>query len=141
MNNTENETTESEVNQRLFYLMPKSIQKLNIKEEDTLFHKIVRKEIKSTPVYEDDKVYAFRDVNPQAPVHILIVPKEMQGLNMLSNAIPESIPILGYLMYAASVIAKQEGLENGYRIVINNGKDGCKQFANNYFNYNLKVNL
>jgi diadenosine tetraphosphate (Ap4A) HIT family hydrolase len=63
-------------------------------------------------------------------VHVLIVPKEMQGLNMLSNATPENVPILGSLMYAASVIAKQEGLENGYRIVINNGKDGCEQFLN-----------
>jgi diadenosine tetraphosphate (Ap4A) HIT family hydrolase len=60
-------------------------------------------------------------------VHIIIIPKEMQGLNMLSNATPQHVPILGQLMYAASVIAKQEGLENGYRLVVNNGRDGCKK--------------
>ena len=91
-----------------------------------MFHKILRKEIKSDKVYEDDKVYAFRDINPQAPVHIIIIPKELQGLNMLSNATPENVPIMGHLLYSASVIAKQENLDNGFRIVINNGKDGCK---------------
>jgi diadenosine tetraphosphate (Ap4A) HIT family hydrolase len=65
-------------------------------------------------------------VNPQAPVHILIIPKDMEGLNMLSNAKAENVPILGHLLYAANLIAQQEGLDNGYRIVINNGKDGCK---------------
>jgi hypothetical protein len=58
-------------------------------------------------------------------VHILIIPKEIQGLNMLSNATEQNVPILGYLLYAASLIAQQEGLGNGFRIVINNGKDGC----------------
>jgi hypothetical protein len=50
----------------------------------------------------------------------------MQGLNMLSNASSQHIPILGQLMYAATVIAKQEGLVNGYRLVVNNDRDGCK---------------
>lgn len=100
---------------------------MNTQEEDTIFHKILRKEIPSKPVYEDEQVYAFRDINPQAPVHIIIIPKEMQGLNMLSNATSQNIPILGQLMFAASQIAKQEGLVNGYRIVVNNDRDGCKK--------------
>ena len=100
---------------------------MNTQEEDTIFHKILRKEIPSKAVYEDEQVYAFRDINPQAPVHIIIIPKEMQGLNMLSNATSQNIPILGQLMFAASEIAKQEGLVNGYRIVVNNDRDGCKE--------------
>ncbi len=69
-------------------------ENLNTKEEITLFHKIVSKEIPSTIVYDDENVFAFRDINPQAPVHIIIVPKKMQGLNMLSDAKEEHIPIL-----------------------------------------------
>ncbi len=110
-------------------------QKLDTQEEDTIFHKILRKQIPSTAVYEDEKVYAFRDINPQAPVHIIIIPKEMQGLNMLSSAKEENIPILGHLMYAASVIAREEKLDNGYRIVINNGKEGCQSV--NYIHLHL----
>jgi len=86
----------------------------------------LRKEIKSTPVYEDGKVYAFKDINPQAPVHVLIIPKDLQGLNKLSNAKEENVAVLGYLLYAASVIAKNLNLDNGYRIVINSGDDAGK---------------
>lgn len=108
---------------------------LDTKEEDTVFHKIIRKEIPSTKVYEDDDVYAFRDINPQAPVHIVVIPKKMQGLNMLSSATPEHIPILGKLLFACSVIAKQEKLDNGYRVVVNCGKDGCQSV--NYLHLHL----
>jgi len=111
---------------------------LNTQEEDTIFHKILRKEIPSKAVYEDEQVYAFRDINPQAPVHIIIIPKEMQGLNMLSNATSQNIPILGQLMFAATEIAKQEGLVNGYRIVVNNDRDGCKKII--YLNLGQSVN-
>jgi histidine triad (HIT) family protein len=110
-------------------------QTLNTQEENTIFHKILRKQIPSSCVYEDEKVYAFRDVNPQAPVHIIIIPKEMQGLNMLQSAQVENVPILGYLLYSAAVIARQENLENGYRIVINNGKEGCQSV--NYIHIHL----
>jgi len=108
---------------------------LNIEENDTIFHKILRKQIPSTSVYEDHKVYAFKDINPQAPVHIIIIPKEMQGLNMLSNANESNVEILGYLLYSASLIAKQLNLGNGYRIVINNGKEGCQSV--NYIHIHL----
>lgn len=75
-------------------------------------------------------------MNPQAPTHILVLPKELEGLNMLSSATPENIPTLGNLLYTASVIAKQENLDNGYRIVINCGKDGC-----NFIKYLMIINF
>jgi diadenosine tetraphosphate (Ap4A) HIT family hydrolase len=94
----------------------------------------LRKEIKSTPVYEDENVYAFKDLYPQAPVHVLIIPKDLQGLNKLSNAKEENVPVLGYLLFAASIIAKNLNLDNGYRIVINTGDDAGKyQIINNRF--------
>ncbi len=110
-------------------------QQLNTQEEETIFHKILKKEIPSTSVYEDEKVYAFKDINPQAPVHVVVIPKQMQGLNMLSNAVEENVPILGHLLYSASVIAKQMNLEKGYRIVINNGVEGCQSV--NYIHVHL----
>ena len=101
-------------------------QQMNPNEEETTFHKIVSGKIPSTKVYETEDVYAFRDINPVAKVHIIIVPKKMQGLNMLSSAKAEHIPILGKLVFAASEIARQEKLENGYRVVINCNKEGCQ---------------
>ena len=101
-------------------------QQMNPNEEETIFHKIVSGKIPSTKVYENEDVYAFRDINPVAKVHIIIVPKKMKGLNMLSSAKAEHIPILGKLVFAASEIARQEKLENGYRVVINCNKEGCQ---------------
>lgn len=99
---------------------------MNKQEEETIFHKILRKEIPSTCVYEDDKVYAFNDIAPQAPVHIILIPKEMNGLNMIENAEENHVEQLGYLLYAAKLVAKKSELTEGYRLVINNGKQGCQ---------------
>lgn len=77
-------------------------------------------------VYEDEAALAFKDVNPQAPVHILVIPKVRAGLTQLSKATPEHAPLLGHLMYVAQLVAKQEGLETGFRIVVNDGEDGCQ---------------
>ena len=110
-------------------------QNFDAKEEITVFHKIITGEIPSTKVYENDDVYAFRDIQPCAPVHIIVIPKKMQGLNMLASAKEEHIPILGKLMYACTVIAKQEKLDNGYRVVVNCGKDGCQSV--NYLHLHL----
>ena len=100
---------------------------LNPQEEETIFHKKVSGKIPSTKVYENEDVYSFRDINPVAKVHIIIFPKKIQGLNMLSSAIPEHVPILEKkLLLAASEIAKQEKLDKGYRIVINCDKEGCQ---------------
>ncbi|XP_009350626.2 14 kDa zinc-binding protein [Pyrus x bretschneideri] len=92
----------------------------------TIFDKIINKEIPAKVVFEDDKVLAFRDINPQAPIHILIIPKVRDGLTGLSKAEERHTEILGQLLYAAKLIAKQEGLDDGFRIVINDGPNGCQ---------------
>jgi histidine triad (HIT) family protein len=88
----------------------------------TLFEKIIDREIPANIVYEDDKVIAFRDVKPQAPTHILIVPKKT--IPRIADAIPEDHQVLGHLLIKAAQIAKDAGLANsGFRLVINNGPD------------------
>ncbi len=86
----------------------------------TLFTRIINREIPAEIVYEDDHVVAFRDIDPKAPTHILIVPRqEIPGVAEL----PDSGDHL-HLLNAAKKIAEQEGLTNGYRLVINQGNDG-----------------
>eukprot|EP01016_Furgasonia_blochmanni_P014768 TRINITY_DN1784_c0_g1_i11.p1 TRINITY_DN1784_c0_g1~~TRINITY_DN1784_c0_g1_i11.p1 ORF type:complete len:183 (+),score=4.20 TRINITY_DN1784_c0_g1_i11:249-797(+) len=97
---------------------------LMVDNTPTIFDKIINKEIPSTVVYEDEQVLAFRDVSPQAPTHILIIPKKKDGLTGISKAESRHEPILGHLLYVTSLIAKQENLDQGYRIVINEGKHG-----------------
>ena len=88
----------------------------------TLFEKIAAREIPATIVYEDDLVFAVRDISPQAPKHVLIVPKK--PIPRLSEATPEDHKILGHLLLKAAEIADKLGLkEKGYRVVINNGPD------------------
>ena len=88
---------------------------------ETIFSKIIRKEIPADIVFEDDEVLAFRDINPQAPVHILVVPKK--PITGIAAARDEDGTILGRLLLAARDIAAREGLnEGGYRLVINNGE-------------------
>lgn len=90
---------------------------------DTLFAKIIRREIPADIVFEDEHVLAFRDINPQAPVHVLFVPKEpVATLNDLTTGQAE---LVGRLVLAAAAYAKREGFaENGYRTVINCNRDG-----------------
>ena len=87
----------------------------------TLFEKIIEGEIPADIVYEDDICLAFRDINPVAPVHILLIPKKpIPGLAKVEG---KDHSILGHLLVKASEIARSEGLEeNGYRVVINNGE-------------------
>ncbi|KAF4377373.1 hypothetical protein F8388_013719 [Cannabis sativa] len=92
----------------------------------TIFDKIIAKEIPASVVYEDDKVLAFRDVNPQAPVHILVIPKLRDGLTQLGKAEPRQVEILGQLLYAAKIVAEKEGIVDGFRVVINNGPNACQ---------------
>ncbi|KAJ0246823.1 Adenylylsulfatase HINT1 [Hirschfeldia incana] len=101
----------------------------------TIFDKIISKEIPSTVVYEDDKVLAFRDITPQGPVHILLIPKVRDGLTGLSKAEERHIDILGRLLYTAKLVAKQEGLDDGFRIVINDGPQSCQSV------YHIHVHL
>ncbi|MBW4441115.1 MAG: histidine triad nucleotide-binding protein [Plectolyngbya sp. WJT66-NPBG17] len=89
---------------------------------DTIFGKIIRKEIPADIVYEDNLALAFRDVNPQAPVHILVIPK--QPIAKLADAESKDHALLGHLLLTVKRVAEQEGLTNGYRVVINTGEDG-----------------
>lgn len=90
--------------------------------QETIFSKIIRREIPANIVYEDDLALAFKDVNPQAPVHILVIPKK--PIPKLSDAESEDHALLGHLLLTAKRVAEQVGLANGYRIVINTGADG-----------------
>jgi len=85
---------------------------------ETIFSKIIKREIPATIIYEDDLAIAFRDVNPQAPVHFLVIPK--QPIVKLSEATIEDQSLLGHLLLVANKVAAQEGLEN-FRLVTNNG--------------------
>ena len=98
-------------------------------EPGTIFDKIVAKEIPATIVKEDDKILAFRDINPAAPSHVLVIPKDRQRLTRLSNATPEHYDILGRLMVAAGEIANDEslGFGKGARIVVNDGKEAGQE--------------
>jgi histidine triad (HIT) family protein len=88
----------------------------------TLFQKIVDREIPAQIVYEDNQALAFRDITPQAPVHILIIPKK--PIPQIELATSEDEALLGHLLYVATQIAKKEGLNDGYRLVVNNGAQG-----------------
>lgn len=90
---------------------------------DTIFGKIIRKEIPAQIVYETERVLAFRDVNPVAPVHVLVIPKK--PIENIAAAVPTDAELLGELLLAAAEVARREGLEpGGYRIVSNIGRDG-----------------
>ncbi|MEA5516402.1 histidine triad nucleotide-binding protein [Nodularia sp. UHCC 0506] len=89
---------------------------------DTIFSKIIRREIPVDIVYEDDLALAFKDINPQAPVHILVIPKK--PIVKLADAESQDQALLGHLLLTAQSVAAEAGLNNGYRVVINNGADG-----------------
>lgn len=107
---------------------------------DCLFCKIAAGEIPSTKVYEDEKVYAFLDIEPQAPVHIILIPKEhIASANELSDATAETV---GHIFAVAAKIAKEQGFaENGYRIVNNCGTDGGQTVGHLHFHLLAGRNL
>ncbi len=85
----------------------------------TIFSKIIRKEIPADIVHEDEHCIAFRDINPQAPVHVLIIPrKEIRNVAEMDD---EDSPLLGHLLLTARNIARELGLDDGFRLVVNNG--------------------
>lgn len=99
--------------------------------DNCLFCKIIAGEIPSSKVYEDEHVYAFRDINPQAPVHILVVPKEHI---CCADAIDETnSAAVAKCFEAIAKIAKDEGLENGYRVINNCGADGGQTVMHLHF--------
>ena len=93
---------------------------------ETIFSKIIRHELPADIVYEDDEVLAFRDISPQAPVHVLIVPKvEIATVNDIQ---PEQAGLIGKMVLAAQKIAAAEGIsEDGFRLVINCNQHGCQE--------------
>ena len=98
---------------------------------DCLFCKIIAGEIPSTKVYEDDKILAFRDIAPQAPTHILVIPKQHIGGVDELNA--NNAAVVSHIFAKIAEIAKQEGLENGYRVVSNIGEDGGQTVRHLHF--------
>lgn len=90
--------------------------------EKTIFKKIIDGEIPANIVHDDDQCLAFHDVSPQAPTHVLVIPKkEIASLQQLSE---EDAPLLGHLWIVIRTVAEQLGLDGGYRVVVNCGKDG-----------------
>jgi histidine triad (HIT) family protein len=97
----------------------------------TIFSKIVSREIPAQIIYEDDLCLAFRDINPQAPTHVLLIPKK--EIPRLVDAKPEDQALLGHLLLAANKIAQQLGVEDAYRLVINNGEDAGQSVFHIHF--------
>lgn len=98
---------------------------------DCLFCKIIAGEIPSAKVYENDYVYAFRDIQPQAPVHVLIVPKE--HISSIDEVTPANSDLVRHVAEAIPEVAKALGLENGYRVITNVGEDGCQSVRHLHF--------
>lgn len=91
--------------------------------DKTLFEKICDKEIPATIVFEDERCVAFRDISPQAPIHILVVPRKPIIRVGLAESGDEAL--LGHLLLTAAQVARSEGIaDTGYRLIINNGRDG-----------------
>ena len=104
---------------------------MEVRMENCLFCKIANGEIPSTKVYEDEKILAFRDINPQAKTHILVIPKEhIGGVDELSES---SSAVVAHIFAVIAEIARKEGLVNGYRVVSNIGEDGGQTVRHLHF--------
>ena len=100
--------------------------------ENCIFCKIINGEIPSNKVYEDDEILAFKDINPVAPVHILVIPKK--HINSLNEIKEEDEKLIGKIFTTIKQIAKEQGIaENGYRIVNNCGEDGGQEVKHLHF--------
>lgn len=98
---------------------------------DCLFCKIIAGEIPSTKVYEDDEILAFRDIAPQAPTHILVIPKEhIGGIDELKE---ENSLVVAHIFTKIAEIARKEGLADGYRVASNIGEHGCQSVRHLHF--------
>lgn len=94
--------------------------------EKTIFEKIRDREVPAEIVYEDEHCLCFRDISPQAPTHLLLVPKQL--VPRLTEARETDGPLLGHLMLASATVAREQGFaDSGYRVVINNGSDGGEE--------------
>ena len=93
---------------------------------ETIFSKIIRRELPADIVYEDKEVIAFRDINPQAPVHVLVIPK--LEISTVNDILPGQAELIGKMVLAAQKIAADEGIaEDGFRLVINCNQHGCQE--------------
>ena len=99
--------------------------------EKTIFKKIIDREIPADIVYEDDLCLAFRDINPQAPVHVIVIPKK--EIPMVDQMAEEDEAVVGHLFVAMRKIAAQLDLTGGYRIVTNNGRDAGQEVMHLHF--------
>ena len=100
--------------------------------EDCLFCKIIKGEIPSNKVYEDDEILAFKDINPAAPIHILVIPKK--HIASLAHMEKEDEVVVGKIYGVINKIAKEQGFkENGYRVIVNCGKDGGQEVMHLHF--------
>jgi histidine triad (HIT) family protein len=101
--------------------------------EKTIFKKIIDKEIPADIIYEDDLCLAFHDIAPQAPTHVLVIPKK--EIAAVSDLADEDAALVGHLWLVIRNLARQLGLEGGYRVVVNNGRDGGQ--AVDHLHYHL----
>lgn len=100
--------------------------------EDCLFCKIIKGEIPSTKVYEDDEILAFNDINPAAPIHILVIPKK--HIESLAHMEKEDEAIVGKIYGVINKIAEEKGFkESGYRVIVNCGKDAGQEVMHLHF--------
>ncbi len=100
--------------------------------EDCLFCKIIRGEVPSEKVYEDDEILAFKDINPAAPIHILVIPKK--HIDSLAQMKKEDEPLMGKIHSVINKIAEEQGvLEKGYRLIVNCGKDSGQEVMHLHF--------
>ena len=91
---------------------------------DCIFCMLANHDIPTNVVYEDDKIFCFHDMEPQAPVHVLLIPKK--HITCLHDVKEEDQELMGYIMTKVKVVAEAVGLDNGYRVVINTGEDGMQ---------------
>ena len=98
---------------------------------DCLFCKIISGDIPSNKVYEDDTVFAFRDINPQMPTHILIVPKK--HIASAADVTADNSKVVALIFEVIPEIAKKEGLNNGFRVITNSGPDACQSVHHLHF--------
>ncbi|MDR0570705.1 MAG: histidine triad nucleotide-binding protein [Clostridiales Family XIII bacterium] len=99
--------------------------------EDCIFCRICGKEVPTDVVYEDEHIFCFHDVSPQAPVHVLVIPKK--HIVSLDDVLPEDQAVLGHLLGKIGALAKELGLENGYRLVSNCGEDAMQSVRHLHF--------
>jgi len=95
--------------------------------DNCLFCKIARGEIPSRKVYEDDEIFAFHDINPARPVHILVIPK--RHITSLATVSDDDAPVLGRMLAVANKLASENGSPDGFRVIINNGRVGGQEVA------------